>query len=142
MPEQTTAERVRNYAAERYLEPARRRGETTVQIVAGEIHKALQLRNVIPNVCQALKGPNGISTIVAMAVTTEITGAIAIIQGTAVAGVKASLESSLSTSAIGCIAPQGPTRLGPMRDWKRPRILRSPRRMSGTSCRKTVRSRP
>src|SRR5687768_15183007 len=56
MPEQTTAERVRNCAVERYIEPARRRGETTVQIVVGEIHKALQ-RNVIPNVCKALKGP-------------------------------------------------------------------------------------
>ena len=42
---------------------------------------------------------------VATAVTTEITGAMAIIQGTAVAGVNASLESSLSTSAIGCMRP-------------------------------------
>ena len=57
MPDTTTAERVRNYAAQRYIEPARRRGETTVQIIAGEIHKALHLQNVMPNVCQALKGP-------------------------------------------------------------------------------------
>ena len=42
---------------------------------------------------------------VATAVVTEINGAMAIIQGTAAAGVKASLESSLSTSAIGCIIP-------------------------------------
>jgi hypothetical protein len=46
----------------------------------------------------------------------EITGAIAIIQGTAVSGVEASLESSLSTSASGCISPYAPTRLGPRRD--------------------------
>ena len=41
----------------------------------------------------------------ATAVTTEITGAMAIIHGIPVSGVNASLESSLSTSAIGCIAP-------------------------------------
>ena len=42
---------------------------------------------------------------VATAVTIEITGAMAIIHGTAVSGVEASFESSLSTSAIGCIRP-------------------------------------
>ena len=42
---------------------------------------------------------------VATAVVTEITGAMAIIHGTADAGVNASLESSLSTSAAGCIMP-------------------------------------
>jgi len=49
---------------------------------------------------------------------------MAIIQGTAVAGVKGSLESSLRTSASGWNSPRGPTRLGPMRDWKRPSSLR------------------
>ena len=68
---------------------------------------------------------------VATAVITEITGAMAIIHGTAVAGVNCSLESSLSTSASGCIRPYGPTRLGPMRDWKRPSSLRSTSRISG-----------
>ena len=76
--------------------------------------------------------------IVATAVVTEITGAIAIIQGTAVAGVNCSFESSLSTSAIGWKTPRGPTRLGPMRDCMRPISLRSPSRMIGTSCRKTA----
>ena len=48
---------------------------------------------------------------------------MAIIHGTAVSGVEASFESSLSTSASGCIRPFGPTRFGPMRDWKRPEQL-------------------
>jgi hypothetical protein len=69
---------------------------------------------------------------VATAVTIEITGAMAIIQGTAVSGVELSFESSLSTSASGCIRPRGPTRFGPMRDWKRPSSLRSAQRMIGT----------
>jgi hypothetical protein len=43
--------------------------------------------------------------IVAIAVVTDITGAMAIIQGTAVAGVNASLDRSLSTSAIGWRSP-------------------------------------
>jgi hypothetical protein len=69
---------------------------------------------------------------VATAVTIEITGAMAIIHGTAVSGVEASLESSLSTSAAGWRRPRKPTRFGPIRDWKRPSSLRSAHRMIGT----------
>ena len=54
------------------------------------------------------------------------------------AGVKASFESSLPTSASGCIIPRKPTRFGPMRDWKRPMTLRSASRTIGTSWRKTA----
>jgi hypothetical protein len=42
---------------------------------------------------------------VATAVAIEITGAMAIIHGTAVAGVELSFERSLSTSATGCSVP-------------------------------------
>ena len=42
---------------------------------------------------------------VATAVPTMITGASAIIHGTAVAGADCSFESSLSASASGCISP-------------------------------------
>ena len=42
---------------------------------------------------------------VATAVATEIAGAIAIIHGTAVAGVDCSLKTSLATSASGCARP-------------------------------------
>ncbi len=68
---------------------------------------------------------------VATAVKIEITGAMAIIHGTAVSGDEDSFESSLNTSASGCMSPLGPTRLGPIRDWKRPRSLRSSSRISG-----------
>src|SRR5437870_8601039 len=55
--EKANAERIREFAAATYIIPARRRGEKTVQITAGDIHTALHLQNVVPNVCQALKGP-------------------------------------------------------------------------------------
>ena len=52
-----TADQIREYVAATYITPARLRGEKLVQITAGDIHKALHLHNVIPNVCQVLKGP-------------------------------------------------------------------------------------
>ena len=52
---------------------------------------------------------------VTTAVKIEIAGAIAIIHGTAVLGVKRSLERSFSTSASGWSRPYGPTRFGPRR---------------------------
>jgi hypothetical protein len=48
-------ERVREYAQREYIEPARKRGELTVRIVAGEVHKALRLQNRVPQVCNALR---------------------------------------------------------------------------------------
>lgn len=51
----THADRVRNYAREHYVEPARVRKESSVRIVAGEVHKAVHLTNRVPLVCQALK---------------------------------------------------------------------------------------
>src|SRR5262249_34727928 len=51
------AERIREYAAVKFITPARRRGEKTVQITAGDIRTGLHLGNVVPNVVQALKGP-------------------------------------------------------------------------------------
>src|SRR5215472_7939973 len=48
-------DRVRNYAVEEYIEPARRRGQAMVTIVAGDIHRALRLQNRVPLVCNALR---------------------------------------------------------------------------------------
>lgn len=48
-------ERVRAYAREHYIEPARKRGENTVKIVSGDIYRALRVPNVVPSVCAALK---------------------------------------------------------------------------------------
>ena len=84
---------------------------------------------------QSPLSPNGMIASVTTAQKIEITGARAIIHGTAVLGTEFSFDSSLSTSASGCISPNGPTRFGPMRDWKRPSSLRSSSRISGTTCR-------
>lgn len=50
------SDRIRAYAVEHYVEPARSRGEATVSIRAGDIHNALGLTNAHANVCQALRG--------------------------------------------------------------------------------------
>lgn len=47
---------VRDYARQQSIDPARRRGEQTVRIVAGEVHRALRLTNLVPAVCSALRG--------------------------------------------------------------------------------------
>ena len=46
---------VRQYSSRNYVEPARRRGEASFRIVAGEVHKGVHLNNRVPLVCQALK---------------------------------------------------------------------------------------
>jgi hypothetical protein len=48
-------DRVREYAVEEYIEPARRRGQAMVTIVAGDVHRALRLHNRVPLVCNALR---------------------------------------------------------------------------------------
>jgi hypothetical protein len=48
------SESIRRHAAETYLSEARRRGDPTVSINAGEVHRALGLSNRIPLVCAAL----------------------------------------------------------------------------------------
>jgi hypothetical protein len=47
-------DRVREYARQHYIEPARRRGEMKVKIVAGDVHRALRLTNRVPLVVSAL----------------------------------------------------------------------------------------
>jgi len=48
------AQQIRSYVAETYIAPARRRGEKRVRIVAGDVHRGLRLKNLVPNVCQVL----------------------------------------------------------------------------------------
>jgi hypothetical protein len=55
MVKSTHAEHVREHARWEYIEPARRRNQATVRIVAGEVQKAVHLNNRVPLVCQALK---------------------------------------------------------------------------------------
>jgi len=49
------SDRVRHYVEVHYLEPAKKRGDRAVTIVAGDIHRALGLVNRVPLVCSALK---------------------------------------------------------------------------------------
>ena len=48
-------DRVRNFATQQYIEPAKKRGESRVRITAGDVHRALRLHNRIPLVCSALR---------------------------------------------------------------------------------------
>jgi hypothetical protein len=49
------ADQVREHARQEYIEPARRRGDSIVRIVAGDVQKAARLVNRTALVCQALK---------------------------------------------------------------------------------------
>jgi 5-methylcytosine-specific restriction protein B len=51
----TYADRVREHARREYIDPARRRGDSTVRIVAGDVQRAVNLSNRAALVCQALK---------------------------------------------------------------------------------------
>jgi hypothetical protein len=53
--ETSHAERVREHVRREYVEPARRRHEAAIRVVAGEVQKAVGLSNRVPLVCQALK---------------------------------------------------------------------------------------
>jgi len=50
----TYAEQIRQYAQRNYIQPALQRGELTVAIRAGDVHKELNLRGQHPSVCQVL----------------------------------------------------------------------------------------
>lgn len=51
----TKSDAVREYAKEQYIEPARRRREPTVRVIAGDVQRALRLDNRTPLVCAALR---------------------------------------------------------------------------------------
>ena len=51
----TDADVIRSHVVARYVEPARRRGDQTFAVVAGEVHRELQLEDRVPNVCAALR---------------------------------------------------------------------------------------
>ena len=50
------ADRIRQYATQHYIEPARKAGRQRVVIRASDVHKALGLGWHYANVCQALDG--------------------------------------------------------------------------------------
>src|SRR5580693_1500239 len=45
---------VRQHASDKYISAARRRGDKTISIHVGEVHRALALNNRVPLVCAAL----------------------------------------------------------------------------------------
>jgi len=46
---------VREYVRRHYVEPALARGELTVRVIAGDVHRELGLTSRVPSVCNALK---------------------------------------------------------------------------------------
>ena len=50
----TQADRIRQFAFEGWVAPARRAGKATVSIRAGDVHKAMGLADRLPAVCSAL----------------------------------------------------------------------------------------
>ena len=53
--EANVADEIRAYAAREYVQAARRRGLDRVEITAGDVGRALKLRNLTPSVCGALR---------------------------------------------------------------------------------------
>ena len=51
----TVADAIREHVLEHYVEPARRRRESAVTVVAGDIHRDLALVDRVPSVCSALR---------------------------------------------------------------------------------------
>jgi len=51
----SVSELVRQHAHDAYLRPARHRGLKTFEVNVGQVHRALELKNRVPLVCQALK---------------------------------------------------------------------------------------
>jgi 5-methylcytosine-specific restriction protein B len=53
---ETQADRIRQYVLDRYIEPARQRGDASVTIVVGPLNNEMGLNMAWPNICQALEG--------------------------------------------------------------------------------------
>ena len=51
----TKADKIRDFAFRRYIEPARHQGETSITIRAGDVHKEMGLKDSMPNVVSALR---------------------------------------------------------------------------------------
>lgn len=53
--ETSTADTIRSYAEKEYVQGARRKGLSRIQIKVGDVHKRLNLKNRVPNVSSALR---------------------------------------------------------------------------------------
>jgi 5-methylcytosine-specific restriction enzyme B len=50
------AEEIREYVDENYVKPARKRGDSELVIVSGEVHVRMGLKNRMPAICSVLRG--------------------------------------------------------------------------------------
>ena len=50
------ADKIRKYITDQLVEPARGRGETSIEIMSGDVHKSMGLKNALPAVCSVLEG--------------------------------------------------------------------------------------
>jgi len=50
----TLADQIRRHAREKIVQPARRRGDLVLKVVAGDVHRDLKLHGRVPAVCSAL----------------------------------------------------------------------------------------
>lgn len=50
----TLSDQVRQHVETHYVAPARRRGESTIRVRAGDVHRDLRWTNRVPSVCSAL----------------------------------------------------------------------------------------
>ena len=50
------ADRIRQFAFENYISPARERHEAFVELISGDLHNAMGLKNSLPAVCSVLEG--------------------------------------------------------------------------------------
>ena len=48
------ADSIRERVFERHIEPARKRGDRTVSVTAGQIHAEMHMKNRLPAVCSAI----------------------------------------------------------------------------------------
>lgn len=53
--EMSQADKIRRVAKDEYVDPARRRGERSIDIVSGELHRKMGLSNAVPAICSALE---------------------------------------------------------------------------------------
>lgn len=50
------ADKIRKHITEQVVKPARIRGETSIEIISGDVHKSMVLQNALPAVCSVLEG--------------------------------------------------------------------------------------
>ncbi len=53
---ESQADRIRHYVLAHYIEPARRRGDSSVTVIVGPLNNEMGLHMAWPNICQALEG--------------------------------------------------------------------------------------